>query len=177
MTIANQGLTEKDAWAGARIYSASYLKIYDWAVHSIASPMLWRCPPEPMLTQYNELVSDNHLDVGVGTGYMLDRCRFPSASPRLYLLDLAPAPLEVSKKRLQRYRPQTIRHNLFMPLDFAGEPFDSIGLNFLLHCLPGTMAQKAVVFDNLSKVLNPGGVIFGSTLLGEDVEFTRAATT
>ncbi len=27
--------------------------------------------------------------------------------------------------------------------------FDSIGLNFLLHCLPGTLREKAIVFDHL----------------------------
>ena len=50
-----------------------------------------------------------------------------------------------------------------------GEPFDSISLNYVLHCLPGTMAEKAAVFDHLRPLLKPGGVIFGSTLLAEGV--------
>lgn len=35
----------------------------------------------------------------------------------------------------------------------------------VLHCLPGNMKTKTVVFRNISEVLNPGGVLFGSTIL------------
>ncbi len=41
----------------------------------------------PFLTLYDQYVSANHLDIGVGTGYFLDHCRFPAANPRLALMD------------------------------------------------------------------------------------------
>ena len=53
--------------------------------------------------------------------------------------------------------------------------FDSISLNYVLHCLPGTMETKAIVFDHLAEQLNPGGVIFGATLLGNRVRQSWAA--
>jgi len=54
-------------------------------------------------------------------------------------------------------------------------PFDSLGMNYLLHCLPGSMREKAVVFDNLRPLLNPGARVFGSTLLQGGVPRSWAA--
>jgi hypothetical protein len=42
---------------------------------------------------------------------------------------------------------------------------DSIGMNFLLHCLPGPMANKTRAVAHLAPLLSPGGVLFGSTIL------------
>jgi hypothetical protein len=56
-------------------------------------------------------------------------------------------------------------------------PFASIGLNYILHCLLGDLAEKAVVFDNLKPFLAPDGVVFGATLLSEGVERSRATRT
>ena len=53
--------------------------------------------------------------------------------------------------------------------------FDSVAVNYVLHCLPGTIRSKAVVFDNLKALLNPGGVIFGATVLHGGVERNRLA--
>ena len=46
-----------------------------------------------------------------------------------------------------------------------GERFDSVGINYLLHCLPGSIESKCVAFDHLKALMNPGAVLFGSTLL------------
>ena len=43
-------------------------------------------------------------------------------------------------------------------------------MNYLLHCLPGNLRDKAVVFKNLAQWLNDGGVLFGSTILGKGYE-------
>jgi len=43
-------------------------------------------------------------------------------------------------------------------------------LTYLLHCLPGTIHTKTIALDNLKRVRNPGGVVFGSTLLPGGVE-------
>jgi hypothetical protein len=111
-------------------------------------------------------VSANHLDVGVGTGYFLDQCRFPSSSPAISLLDLNPNSLAITARRLDRYQPSTYVANVLEPLRLT-ERFDSISLNYLLHCLPGSMLSKEVVFQNLKSLLNDGQVIFGTTLLGQ----------
>ena len=49
------------------------------------------------------------------------------------------------------------------------EKFDSISVNYLLHCLPGDFSEKGLIFSNLREVLNDGGLLFGSTILGKGV--------
>ncbi|WP_308494353.1 hypothetical protein [Microvirga aerophila] len=63
------------------------------------------------------------------------------------------------------------------PVPLETGPFGSNGLNYLPHCLLGTLARKAVVFDHLRPFLPPGGTMFGSTLLGEGVERSSMART
>lgn len=166
----------KDAAAGCRrgkrsspsghtVYNRLTLSIYDWYVLGLSNRFIWKCPTERLVAHFDRHVTDNHMDVGVGTGYFLDKCRFPSASPRIGLLDLNPCSLSRSSRRIARYKPEIYWRNALEPIDLPGGGFDSISLNYLLHCLPGTMTEKAVVFDNLAQHLNPGGTLFGSTLL------------
>ena len=61
------------------------------------------------------------------------------------------------------------------PITTQIEPFDSIGLNYLLHCLPGPMESKAVAFDNLRPLLRPGGTLFGGTVLRHGVSLAPQA--
>src|SRR5262249_34164386 len=137
--------------------------------------LIWRCPSKHILSLYNGHVTANHLDVGVGTGFFLDRCRFPSEVPRLALMDLNATCLEATGKRVERYRPEVYRANVLEPIPYNSAKFDSIGLNYLLHCLPGTIQSKGGVFQHLKPLLNPGGVMFGATLLHGGVRRNLAA--
>ncbi len=168
-------ITDKQIEAGQAIYSTSMLAIYDLLVLGFSNRLVWRCPSRRILALYNQHLSANHLDVGVGTGYFLDRCGFPSARPRLALMDLNPNCLNAARARVARYQPETHRANVLDPIRFEGPGFDSIGLNYLLHCLPGTMTSKTVVFRHLKALLNPHGVMFGSTLLSTGVHRSWAA--
>jgi hypothetical protein len=38
-------------------------------------------------------------------------------------------------------------------------------INYLLHCVPGSIESKSIAFDYLQTVMNPNAVIFGSTLV------------
>lgn len=154
--------------AGQAVYSRLVLAIYDLYVLGLSNHLIWKCPTRRILDNFNQHISGNHLDVGVGTGYLLDKCHFPVANPDVSLLDLNQNSLDVTAQRIARYQPQSYRHNIFEPLPLEAKHFDSISINYLLHCLPGNLESKAVVFDNLLAVLNPGGVIFGSTLLQGD---------
>jgi ubiquinone/menaquinone biosynthesis C-methylase UbiE len=161
--------SNQSAAAGAAIYNQGILSIYDIGVIHLSNQLAWRCPAHHTLDFYNEHVSANHLDVGVGTGYFLNKCRFPSANPRIALFDLNRNSLEMTARRLQRYQPTTFVGNVLEPIQLDLPKFDSIALNYLLHCLPGTMQSKQVAFANLKEWLNPGGVIFGSTILGQGI--------
>ena len=155
----------KEVEAGQAVYSPAVLAIYDLYVFGLSNRFVWKCKTANLLQNYNDNISDNHLEIGVGSGFLLDRCRFPIAKPRVVLMDLNENSLRVTEKRIERYAPTSFRQNVLEPFSIGPHRYDSVGINYLLHCLPGTMRSKAVVFDNILDVLNPGGVVFGATLV------------
>jgi hypothetical protein len=162
-----------DATAGHRVYTSRFLTFYDPLILGWFSNTAWRCPAAVLTSHYDAHVSANHLDVGVGTGYFLDHCTFPTPRPRLALMDINPACLAAASRRVRRFQPETHTANVLEPLapqlgrDIAG--FDSIGMTYLLHCLPGDLSEKSVVFENLLALANPGATVFGATLLHDGV--------
>lgn len=162
----------REAAAGAAVYSRALLAVYDLEVLGVELRFVFRCPARRMLALYDRHVSGRHLDVGVGTGWFLDRCRFPVDRPLLHLLDLNPNSLDATARRIARYQPVPHRWNVLEPPTFGLPEFDSIGACNFLHCLPGPLAAKEAVFANLLPYLNKGGVFFGTTVLGKGVEAT-----
>lgn len=141
---------------------------YDWLLEFTCG-QIWRCPTERTLELYARHLSDNHLEVGVGTGYFLQHSRFPRPRPKLALLDVNHHCLHYTAARLARYAPIAHAANVLKPLSLALTPVDSIAINYVLHCMPGTMSEKGIVFDNLRPYLKDGGVLFGSTVLRREV--------
>jgi hypothetical protein len=160
--------------AGQAVYSPLVLRIYDWVVLGFSNRFLWRCPTAELRRLYDRNVSDRHLDVGVGTGYFLDRATWPVADPSITLLDLNADCLRAASKRIRRYAPRTVLANILDVLP-ALEPFGSVGLCYLLHSLPGPIAEKAIVFDHLRPYLRPGACVFGATIVQGDVPRSRSA--
>jgi SAM-dependent methyltransferase len=150
----------------AAFYHRRWLTAYDMVVLGLVSRWLWRCPSRVMLDHYDRHAGARHLDIGPGTGWFLDHCRFPAADPAITLLDANPAVLATAARRLRRYRPVTRSADALGPLGLETARFDSVGLNFLLHCLPGPMARKSIVLDRVMPSLMPGARVFGSTVLG-----------
>ena len=163
-------VTSKQVESGQAVYTKPVLKLYDFAVLGVSNRFIWKCPTPQQLQHYERHVSANHLDVGVGSGYFLDRCRFPSPPPRVALLDLNPTALEFAAQRIARYRPVSYRRNVLEPITFNAPGFDSVAVNYLLHCLPGSLASKAVVFDHLRPLMNANARVFGTTLLHHGVD-------
>jgi 2-polyprenyl-3-methyl-5-hydroxy-6-metoxy-1,4-benzoquinol methylase len=157
------------------VYNPLTLAVYDWYVLGFSNARIWHCPTPLLLRHYDEHVSAAHLDVGVGTGYFLDKCHFPVANPRIVLMDLNPHPLRVAARRIQRYYPQTFQANVLEPIRWDGPRFNSIAVNYVLHCLPGTIADKAAVFAHLVPLLHDGCPLFGSTILHGGVHQTRGS--
>jgi SAM-dependent methyltransferase len=141
--------------AGQAVYTPWTLWAYDAFVLGFSNRFLWRCPTPRLLELYRRNVGAQHLDIGVGTGYFLDKTAWPVAQPEITLMDLNPHSLEAAARRIARYRPRAIIGNALQPLTVKG-PFSSVGLNYLLHCLPGTLREKSVVFDHLRPALAPG---------------------
>ena len=152
--------------AGAKIL----FFLYDLLVLGFSNRFAWKCPTRRLLDLYDAHVSTNHLEAGAGTGYFINHCRFPAGASRLVLLDLNAYTLAETAHRAKRYQPTAFQRNILKPLNLDGPKFDSVGFNYVLHCLPGTMETKSTVFKNLRQVMNPGAVIFGSTTLCAGVE-------
>lgn len=167
--------TSEEIYAGQSIYTPRILTLYDFSVLTLSNSFLWRCPTSRLLHHFNQNISANHLDIGVGSGFFLDKCNFPGHRPRIGLMDLNPSAIKHTAARIVRYNPEEYIHNIYEPIDFFSPKFNSISLNYLLHCLPGNLADKCVVFDHIQSLADPGAICFGSTLLGDGVSLNWGA--
>jgi SAM-dependent methyltransferase len=161
--------------AGQAVYSKRLLSVYDLTVLGFSNRLIWNSSTQRVLELYDAYVTGNHLDVGVGTGYFLDHCRTLPQAARIALVDLNQNSLDFTARRIFRYRPQTYRRNVLEPIAIDGPRFDSVSMSYLLHCLPGAIDSKAVAFDHLAALMNPGAVLFGATLLHDGVPRTWLA--
>ena len=159
-----------DAQKGYGVYTRRTLSFYDRFVHGIANCHIWKCPTDELLDLYREHISTNHLEVGVGTGMLLENT-LPDVDLRLALLDANRDCLDFAAEKLEKFRPEIHQEDLLEKLELPGAGFDSIGLNYVLHCLPGKGEEKVkIVFDNLCSLLREKGTLFGSSILGTDIE-------
>ncbi len=163
------------AHAGQAVYTRGFLSVYDAVVYGFNSPLLWRCPKSRMVEHYDANVSARHLDIGVGSGTLLNACRFPVAAPEITLMDLNPNSLAAASHRLARYAPRTHRANVLEDWHLEPGTYESVALTHILHCLPGSMAEKGVAFEHANRSLAPGGTLFGATILAKDVHLSPPA--
>jgi SAM-dependent methyltransferase len=157
--------------AGAAWYSRRNLRLYEQVLR-FNHRVFWRCPRSRLLEMYDEHVSGRHLDIGVADGSLLDDCRYPVPEPEITLLDLNPDALAVASERLERYAPAVRLGSALVPFPLPPGSVDSVGMSLLLHCLPGNLHTKAVVFEHAKAVLAPRGVVFGATVVNEGVRHT-----
>lgn len=168
-TVESGGKAPEDRYE----YKRGALRGYDFMVFRVCAPFCWRCPTDKLIALYDERASARHLDIGVGTGYLMSRGRFPVPDPEITLMDLDSGPLEYSADRLRRFDPKTHQASVLEPWGFPPGSFESIAMCNLLHCVPGAMPEKSVAFRHAREALAPGGWLFGSTVLGKEVEHTR----
>lgn len=153
------------AFAGQKSYTPALLRTYDLIVLGISNRWIWRCPTSTLVRLYESNVGAHHLDAGPGTGYFLDAATLPQLR-RLTLVDANPSVLDYAGTRLERFVPEMVEANLLTPIDHPGG-VDSVGCNYVLHCLPGALDDKAEAIANLTRLLRPGGVLFGSTIIAD----------
>jgi len=171
MQINQSGkVVSREVAAGAAVYSKFLLSIYDIEVLMFELPYIFKCPLGAVRDFFNRNISSIHLDVGVGTGYFLDKCKFPVENPTVHLMDLNPNTLEKTSNRIKRYEPVSYQCNVLEPIQEELPLFDSVSAMNFLHCLPGTMLSKEIAIRNLVPFLNEDGVFFGITVLGEGVD-------
>lgn len=154
---------EDPAYAGQKHYGPAFLRIYDRVVLGFYGRVVWRCPTPRLVAHYERNLGLRHLDVGPGTGYFLRQATLP-AEAAITLVDPNPNVLDHASRRLADKQVKAVEADVFQPLEGLG-PFDSIGLNYVLHCLPGPMTRKAQAIRNLADVLGSTGTLFGASIL------------
>ncbi len=174
MQSDNNVTSANEIQASAAIYNKTVLKIYDLWVHGFSNHYLWRCPTTHLIALYQRYTSNNHLEVGVGTGFFLERVQFTQLKPRIVLMDLNPNTLEIVSKKMQRFQPAGVINDILAGKQPNLPLFSSIAFNYVWHCLPAE-ADKEQAFANLATFLQTDGVLFGSTLLAKDIEQNIAA--
>lgn len=127
---------------GYAVYSRKSLAVYDALVLGFSNSLIWRCPSGNLVDLYSRHLSADHLDIGVGTGYFLDKATFPVAQPTITLLDPNAECLATAVARISRYKPRTVQADALVPWPETLGTFQSIGLNYVFHCLPGTMGKR-----------------------------------
>jgi SAM-dependent methyltransferase len=158
------------AYRGQADYSPLMLKLYDPLVIGVLSRVLWRFPVNRLPDEYRARIRDRHLDVGPGTGYLIDHSGMADGS-RVTILDPNPNVLRHAAKRLRRLEVTAVEADVLKPLPVEG-PFDSAALCLVLHCLPGPLTRKATAIANIARVLAPDGVLFGASVLGRSGQHT-----
>ena len=159
-----------------RYFNKLTLAIYDLILYGFISKYAWGASLQKLDTHYLQNARSNHLEVGVGTGYLLNRIHFSNPQPRLALMDMRVACLEKTKKKVARFSPEIYIQNLLEPLTQPISPFDSISINYVLHCIPGDINQKCQALLTLKPLLHSGGVLFGTTVLSKGVTKNKLAT-
>ncbi|AXA33346.1 class I SAM-dependent methyltransferase [Francisella adeliensis] len=156
-------MSNKSSDAGQKIYSKTVLKIYNFWVLFFNNRFLWKCKTSNLVDLYSKNVSRNHLDVGVGSGYLLNKVR--NKLDKVTLMDLNPTCLDYVENVLKDKEVSKVQTDILVnvPESFHNQ-FDSIGANYLIHCLPDNNT-KDMVFKNLAKMLKSTGVAFGSTII------------
>ena len=161
------------AYKGQRDFTPLALRFYDPFVLQFSAGWVWRCPLERLLENYRWHIRPNHLDVGPGTGYFLEHAGLPEGS-EVTILDPNLNVLHRAAERLGALDVTAVEADVLKPLPVKG-PFGSVGMNLVLHCLPGPMVRKSAAIRNVAKVLSPDGLFFGSTVLGDSGNHSWAA--
>ena len=157
----------------AKGYSQLILGLYDFLILRLSSTVIWRCSTSHLIMLYSHHLSRRHLELGVGTGYLLQRGMFPSHSIDLLLLDCNPRVLRHALRRLARYAPKGLVLDLMQPNWPDLPKQQSIGLNYVWHGLQGTPEQRGALFGRLAQLLMSDGVLFGATVRGMHPKMSR----
>lgn len=164
--MTSENTDNLDVNSGHQVYTPRLLRWYDLLVHGVSNRWFWSCPTPLLEAWFDEHATNNHLDIGVGTGFFPDHCSVFSPNARIGLLDANTDCLEVAAKRLARYKVETYQANLAEPFDSFVQPFSSVSLMYVLHCLPGDPSFRKQVIQHASSVLTSEGKLFGATILG-----------
>ena len=151
------------------------IKKYDRLVNEINCEKVWGCKKKYIIDNYNRNINSNHLEIGPGTGYFLKKQNLDVNLNKLTLIDINKNILDYSKNNLQSEYSDIdiLSHNLFtskIPTDIK---FNSVGINYVLHCVPGNLQTK---LDKLiSNLGNNEYNLFGASVICDSININLLA--
>jgi len=86
--------TSEEIYAGQSIYTPRILAFYDFGVLTLSNSFYGDAQRQDCFATSTKILLANHLDIGVGSGFFLDKCNFPTPHPRIGLMDLNPAAIK-----------------------------------------------------------------------------------
>jgi ubiquinone/menaquinone biosynthesis C-methylase UbiE len=116
---------------------------------------------------FEKHLSDNHLELAVGTGTLfryvlrLRRWRRARLPDRVVGIDYAPAMLAGARRKFRRWPEVQLEQGDAAELGFADGSFDSVSVANAFHCFPDPDAALGEVM----RVLAPGGTLAMNVLL------------
>ena len=117
---------------------------YDKFVNKVNCEKVWKCPQKHIINNYRRNINENHLEIGPGTGYFLTKENLDVNLNKLTLIDVNSEILDYSRNKLQsEYSDINILcHDLFTCEIPDSVVFNSVGINYVLHCVPGNLQTK-----------------------------------
>lgn len=83
-------------------------------------------------------------------------------------MDINPNSLSHTQEVLSHLHTDIMIRDIFESAPSMSEKFDSISMNYLLHCLPGSMEDKSVAIKNAANMLKEDGILFGATIISDE---------
>ena len=174
MAVGSTTTTATEAVTGAppTVYKPGFTRSaiwhYDYWVLGFVNWAAWNCSTAYyLLPQFRANVGRNLLELGAGTGYYLRHGHVPDDT-RITLVDWNAGCLRLAKERAGRPDARTIEADVRQPLPL-NERFDSVSMYYLLHEIPGTVAEKCSLFGRLQRHMTADGVLHGASVLGKAV--------
>ena len=101
------------------VYTPTRLASYDLFILGFSCRFVCRCTKRHFLALYDRYASARHLDVGVGTGYFLDRCRFFGRAAADHAPRSQRGLPHKASRRLARYSPKVVKANVLELLELG----------------------------------------------------------
>jgi 2-polyprenyl-3-methyl-5-hydroxy-6-metoxy-1,4-benzoquinol methylase len=153
-----------------KIYTGLPDWFYEIIVYRINTPFGWGARLADIDAFYKKHMSSNHLEIGLASSrFILNNAQ---SQQQVTLLDINPFNLKKSTEQLkEHYQIHAIEANILHPIE-TDKRYDSIALNYVLHCLPGDLSvnSKGICLKHLAHLLNKNGKLFGSTIIGQEVQ-------
>lgn len=142
------------------VYNNLTLKIYNTLVLYISNKFIWKCDTKTVLLPFfKEKLTKEHLDIGVGSGYYLEKI-----NTRVSVCDSNKNSLNFAKKNglINEIILNDVRHRFKTDLH---NKFSSISCFYLFHCIEGSFKKNGIIFDNINELLKSDGIVYGATIL------------